>query len=372
MVRQEILSRLACAKYIFITGVETIDRGAPYASGLAVLAFQDAAEMVLRAIAEHLHAQIKETSTFHQIINEIDKAGPVKLTYRSALNQLNKARVNFKHLGMAPRDEDARKFRADLEGFFPSALKDFLDIDYERISLVSLIQHTRTRNWMEKAEQALSDGKYTDCVVNSAVGMQLCLRARKRGRTRSKLQKAADFRMDRSTIDIASAMKEFAKAADEQFGEIHQHLDLIGHGVAYGDYQRFLTLVPRIFFTGDSRPHLNHSRSSPYRPDEALFCFTFVQNTILKLQSQYAPEDVFGPRSTGRKLMTTSRTRVIVHPANPGEEPEVLFELSADSLLNECSMGYKIDAFRTVLVDGECAYVSEQSVRDVIDQEEDG
>lgn len=369
MVRQEILGRLACAKYIFTTGIDTLDKGAPYASGLAVLAFQDAAEMVLRAIAEHLHAQIKETTAFHQIIDEIDKASSVKLTHRSALNQLNKARVNFKHLGLAPRDEDVRKFRGDLEGFFPSALKDFLDIDYDRLSLVSLIRHHRTRNWMEKSERALSDGDHTETIINSAVAMQLCLQTRARGYSRHGLQNVARFNPDRSTMGIASAMKDLAEAAQERLSEIYRHLDLIGHGVAYGDYQRFLSLTPGVFFTMNGKPHLNLGSSAPYQPDESLFCFAFAQNTILKLQSQYTPGDVYGPRATGRKLMTTTQTQVIVYPAKPGEEPEVLFDLPPDSLLEECAASYKLDAFLPVLVDGECAYISKESVRYIASKE---
>jgi len=132
---KELLDRLICSKYIFHKGVDIIERGGPYSSGLGVLHFQDAAEMVLRIIAEHLHCSLKESAAFNQIIDSIDSVGDKKIFHRSALNQLNKARINFKHFGLEPKREDAIKFRRDLEGFFPNVLKSFLNIEFHLISL---------------------------------------------------------------------------------------------------------------------------------------------------------------------------------------------------------------------------------------------
>ncbi|MDD1422838.1 hypothetical protein MEO40_27835, partial [Dolichospermum sp. ST_sed1] len=65
---------------------EVLDRGGYFADGMAVLGFQDSAEMFLRVIAEFLHANIKDGSAFNQIIDEIDKVSTMtqKFQYLSA------------------------------------------------------------------------------------------------------------------------------------------------------------------------------------------------------------------------------------------------------------------------------------------------
>jgi hypothetical protein len=60
------------------------------------------------------------------------------------LDQLNKARINFKYFGLEPKHENANKFRYDLEGFFPKALRSFSTIDFDSISLSSLIGQMQT------------------------------------------------------------------------------------------------------------------------------------------------------------------------------------------------------------------------------------
>ena len=142
-VNKEIIDRLICAKYMFQHGNELLERGGPFSDGLTILLFQDSVEMCLRAIAEHHHCSIKDNIAFNQIIDEIDKTGKGVLTHRTALNQLNKARLNFKHFGLQTKHEDVVKFRRDLEAFFPAALSTFLDLSYDSISLIDLVEHYR-------------------------------------------------------------------------------------------------------------------------------------------------------------------------------------------------------------------------------------
>jgi hypothetical protein len=140
-LNKQLLDRLICSKYVFHKGIDILERGGPFSSGLGVLHFQDAVEMVLRIIAEHLHCSLKENAAFNQIIDSIDSLGVHKITHRSALNQLNKARINFKHFGLEPKHEDVIKFRSDLEEFFPDVLKSFLDVDFHLISLANLLTY---------------------------------------------------------------------------------------------------------------------------------------------------------------------------------------------------------------------------------------
>lgn len=123
---------------------------------------------MLRVIAEHLDCSVKENCPFNQLINLIDSSGDRKLSHRSALNQLNRARVSFKHFGLEPKEDDVKKFRRDLEGFFPNATKLFLDVDFDSISLTNLIGHKRTENHLNEAERFIAEGNYKESICSSA------------------------------------------------------------------------------------------------------------------------------------------------------------------------------------------------------------
>jgi len=157
-IRKELLDRLICAKYIFMRGMEILDQGGPFSSGRSVLHFQDSAEMALRAIAEHLHCSVKPSTQFNQIVDSINESGVNVLSHRTALNQLNSARVNFKHFGLEPKIGDSNKFKNDLNGFFPNAIKDFMGIDFDSLSLTNLIGHRRTENHLNIAQKLINEG----------------------------------------------------------------------------------------------------------------------------------------------------------------------------------------------------------------------
>lgn len=125
--------------------------------------------MLLRAISEHFHANIKDQAAFNQVLDEVEQAAELQLSHQTALNQLNRARVNFKRLGLAPRNEGARKFRNDLEGFFPSILNSARGIKFDELSLASLVKHTRSSNWLRNAERLLAKGDYEDSIQASAI-----------------------------------------------------------------------------------------------------------------------------------------------------------------------------------------------------------
>lgn len=106
-------------------------------------------------------------------MDDIDKIDDRRLTHRSALNQLNRARVNFKHFGLESRFEDTQKIKNDLEGFFPNSLRTFLDIDYDSISLISLIGHIRTENFLKKAESLIVQGRYSESIADTAISFTI-------------------------------------------------------------------------------------------------------------------------------------------------------------------------------------------------------
>ena len=131
--------------------------------------------MLLRIAAEHLHASLKEQAAFAQVIEAVETASSTALTHRSSLNQLNKARVNFKHFGLLPTDDDVTKLLLDMDAFFPEASRVLLGVDLATVSLRHLVGHRRTENWLAIADANVESGEYDDAIAAAAIAFAVLL-----------------------------------------------------------------------------------------------------------------------------------------------------------------------------------------------------
>lgn len=226
-MQQELLDRLVCAKYLFESGTQLLERGAPYAAGLAVLNFHDAVELVLRTIAEGVGASVKERATLFETMDEIDKASGKALPYRVELSQLNRVRVQFKHAGLVPRDDVARKLRGDLEGFFLSVFPTYVSLEYHALSLASLVKHLRCANWIRKAEKLLADDEWSESVEASATAFAIYIAAQREYSHEQSLESILRQTETRgpSAHPIQRGVYDFAKAVDKRLKDLRQQLD---------------------------------------------------------------------------------------------------------------------------------------------------
>jgi hypothetical protein len=219
---KELLDRLVCAKYVFRKGSEILEKNESFASGIAISHFQDSAEIVLRVIVEYLHCSIKDNAAFNQIMDAIDNKDSRKLSHRSALNQLNKARVNFKHFGLEPKVEDTKKLKNDLEGFFPNSLSTFLNIDYDSISLTNLIGYVRVENFLNKAEEYILDHKFGESINNSAIAF---------GIYQSRFFTNTPMKLNSLNRYDDRELQRWAQEIEKAIIENQKQLNLIIHGI---------------------------------------------------------------------------------------------------------------------------------------------
>ncbi len=310
---KELLDRLICSKYIFHKGVDILERGEPFSSGLGVLHFQDAAEMVLRTIAEHLHCSLKENAAFNQIIDSIDSFGVLELTHRSALNQLNKARINFKHFGLEPKREDVIKFRHDLEEFFPNALKSFLDVDFHLISLANLIEHRRTENFVNDAEELIKNGSYRDSICSSAIAFTIF-------NSHYNKERESYWRAPFRRIEDAE-LQRWVESIEEIVLDQQAQLNLIMNGINLANYRRFQRCVPVVQLTDAGTYHVStlgdRGQMEPSL-ENALFCYNFAIDSILLMKANKLPS-MYPFQEPVRKFKVVKKSPIIVWPGD-GQE----------------------------------------------------
>lgn len=354
---KELLDRLICAKYIFLKGIEVLDRGGPFSPGLAVLHFQDSAEMFLRVIAEELHCPLKETTPFNQIIDLIDRVDDRKLTHRSALNQLNKARTNFKHFGLEPKIEDASKFRHDLEAFFPSALQIFLNLDFDSISLTSLIGHRRTENHLNKAERLITEEDYEGSINASAAAFSMYRSYIGRGERYAGLIRRSHRFRDRNLDDLLKEVEDIKRVLREQ----QSQLNLIMYGFNLGDYRRFQRIAPSVKLTNAGTTNITRWGEYYANRDDALFCYRFVIDAILLMRQNKLPAEL-PDDPTERKFRVAKICDIIVWPC---DDPEVIRLAEVGEVLFGNPGNRDKNGYFAIIQDDETAYVKKEALAPV-------
>lgn len=354
-LRKELIDRLIGSKYLFHRGVDILNRRGPFSSGLAVLHFQDAAEMVLRVIAEHLNCSLKENAAFNQIIDTIDNITNAKIPYRIALNQLNKARINFKHFGLEPKYEYANKFMYDLEGFFQIALSSFLDLDFDSISLASLIGHRRTENFLNEAESLISKEKFRESIAASAVSFAIFHSHYNKEPERYRRDPFRKFKVEDEEL------QRWADNIDEVIEEQQAQLDLIMLGINLADYTRFKRYTPIVHLSMAGTLQILYGgfgKQIEPNKETALFCHRFVIDTILIMKANQLPPQ-FPVRESKRKVRVYKKCPIIVWPC---ENPEIIRYAEEGEVLIGRTKNLDKSEYVAIIQDGDDAYLEKSCV----------
>jgi hypothetical protein len=161
------------ARFLLHEGERALARESAMSAGLAVSLFQDAAVLMIWAIAKSLDANLRDQAPFDSFWDAVatapKNAERLELPSRAALRELNKARVNFKHYGQLPLPEDATRFRTATDVFLRETAERFLKVDLESYSLADLLHNQAARNKIKEAEQLFKEERWQDCVEACAL-----------------------------------------------------------------------------------------------------------------------------------------------------------------------------------------------------------
>lgn len=377
-VEPKLIDRLVCSKYLMQRGKEVLDSESNFSAGLAVLNFQDAVELALRVIAEHHNVSLKENEAFNNIIDKIDKKviglGLNKVSNRVSLNQLNKTRVNFKHYAIRPESEDIKGLVKDVETFLINDINHYLGLDYSRLSLISLVKHIRSKNWLLRAEEYLEKEYYLESSACSRIAFEI---TKKYNPYRSlwvdrtfdgiehKLKRSRDSRRD---------LIELARLADKEVKNIKDHIDILFEGIDPYSYKKFIIHTPEVSLSMVNtiiRPDFDKEgkinkwyREQLPNNDFSLanFCLRFALDSIIKFEEQKLPPKYERPKPK-RKYEVKEDSQIIIYPKND----EVLRKALKGEILSAYDYSNKgeIDNFVRIFDGGMQAYISSEAVKKI-------
>jgi hypothetical protein len=330
----DLLKRVILSKYLLSVGDSHLRKPSElFAAGLAVSTIQDAIETFLRAVAAHVHATVKDQEQFHAIIDKVEEKTGKPVKYRTALNELNRTRVSFKHFALEPKIEDAQRLYRDTEQFFREATQDFLAINPDSISVVGLVGHKRTENWLNKAQAGLEVQSYEAAIADAATAFQIY---RRRSHKYLAPAPAPTPRIGQHEFDklIASYEKRLSK--------LEEMLDLQIAGIQAADYIRFRRISPivNLAVSGNREVIWNRTYVTAVEGDDpsestARFCIDFVMSSIFAMKRVQPDKPRYKHLSNSSgKVRVTHSCKIVVWPS---DNPEVVADAEPGDILDRAA-----------------------------------
>jgi hypothetical protein len=293
--QSQFVEQLLISRYLFREGVRAIESRLPFAPSLAVSLFQDAAELLLSAIAVHVDAKVRTTPSFMDYWQVIETA-PKNAEHRpvpskAALTKLNSARVAFKHHGQRVSAEDAARFRVDTEVFLKEATDRFFGIEFEDISLADLIARQDVRDQIREAERHFAKEQYEEVLICCALAEYDLWKSL------SRLIPAVDLGIGHAAGRALSRVDEStARAMEEITKHIAGHLQahrtailLMMSDTPVEKYSKFRSIAPGVVKSFSGVPEITWMHQVSRDKDGAAFCIDYIIDLALRLQQIRRP-----------------------------------------------------------------------------------
>ena len=166
-MNRSMLHKLLLAKRHFELARENLSSANELSLGIGVNLLQDAVEVFLLAVAEHVGAGIKSGTNFDSYFDLINtKISPKELPFRSRLLALNKLRVNSKHYGLAPAKSETDGLLVTCREFFDEVTEGVLGLSFATVSLIDLIRDGEAKELLREAEEVFTSGDFETCLIN--------------------------------------------------------------------------------------------------------------------------------------------------------------------------------------------------------------
>lgn len=285
-----IIKRLALVKYLYKIGVEQ-SKQSETAASFSILSLHDSIEMFLKLLAEKKNLKSDKFSFLDYWVNIPE------LTLKESMRNLNARRVNIKHKGLLPSKSDIEVSRVNTTDFFEqNTLKQF-GVEFSQVSLLSLIQYTKVREGLKKAQNALYENRIEDCVENAAIAFDELISSYED--SKSGYYGSSPFSFGENLSFLSSSrtgignnskdqsdqkLAKFVDAVVKSIDEIQIAIKIMSLGIDYKQFTKFKLLTPTISKTMGGTRVAELFGKKRWTTANCQFCIDFVLNSSLKLQ----------------------------------------------------------------------------------------
>lgn len=271
-IRDEVYNRIILAKTLLRAGTDACESKRDrmtFTKGILLL--HDAAEAALGAVADHLHAPLKDKSALLDYYNLIQSTDLAKRTvpYKRQMINLNTLRNNAKHQGILPDPVANSHLPTTISALINDLCETYLELDFSTVSLKSLIKSERVRKLVDSAEKDIEKGKIENALVDLAFAIHhVC----------------EDFP---SWLFVPKDNKSSLLLPKTR--TIEHTVKLLQRGVDPYLYNIFKKLTPELAMKKKTGEIINwwaqhYGHSANWTRENAKFCLDFCVDTVLKFQ----------------------------------------------------------------------------------------
>jgi len=301
------LKRLLFSKRLYLHGVSHSNRNTELDRFLAIHHFDNAVELFLKIIAtqENIISTVRQDFVFKDLWNEVNvklrqKTPSYTLPLKDQIFNLHETRNLAQHQGDVPSHETVIKYQGYTRDFLIKCFKDIFNIEFDKVYASILVNNQKIRDALVEAEKNIEKNNFKESMKASAKAFAY-LKLKERGDFSSeKLRSFTSFgvvdehdeirfshqRFEEFVRELNTKLQERARKINEFAEALEEELAILKLGVDYKAFKLFNKISPYAYFTlGSSEPHITETKEENYTKENALFCYEFVLELILKLQS---------------------------------------------------------------------------------------
>lgn len=291
MLNIEIINkRLALIKHLYKIGLEQSRQFETIAS-FSILSFHDSIEMYLKLLCEHKNIK-SDKFNFLDYWTRIPT-----LTLRESMRNLNARRVNIKHKGLLPSKSDIEISRVNATDFFEQNTLTEFGIEFKDISLLTLIQYDNVRLHLEKAQKALDESIFDNCIEFSAIAFNELLYSYEDNKVGNYNDSPFFFGKDLTfhssffmgigrdyNDQQGRKMAEFVDKVKDSLDSMQKAVKIISFGIDYKKFVKFKLLTPVVTRMMSGEHFAEVWGTKKWTKENCQYCVDFVLDSSLKLQ----------------------------------------------------------------------------------------
>jgi hypothetical protein len=250
----EQIARILIVRFLLLQAKNQLNLSASLRPS-ALLSMHDAIEMFLDTASEAKQIPLSNKTNLQEYWRLFANANPpIALPAQRAVDRLNRARVNLKHHGILPTDEQLRDYLDITETFLNDTCTLCFGIPIHSVSLVQIVRNDEVRNLLEAAKQAIAERRLSD-----------------------------------AGADVAKAFTVSLGMIDESMRSKGLRVSLPVLGVDFHYYERFKSLTPNVQQSVSGKRMVAWHNAIPCEDaDQVQWCIDFVADFMVRVEARAA------------------------------------------------------------------------------------
>ncbi len=288
METETIIQRLAFAKYLIQKGNQEAQNSEPLSS-VAILNYHDALELTFDLILEDKGINSDNLSFmgyFNEINNWLINNGKNEISLKPSLKKLKDRRVNIKHKGIFPSRNDIRESEFTVKAIFDELCMSVYDLDSKDISLISLVENIKVKNYLSDAINQFPDNE-KDSIVNLSLAFGFLLKDYESSKINIYGSSPFNFGSNfggYNSIHENDSMDDFINDVQFSIESIEETIKILAFGFDYKKYVKFSLLIPEPSWIPNGEPKVHVNKNMKIDTTDLEFCVNFIIECAFKLQ----------------------------------------------------------------------------------------